>query len=236
MRWRDYQEDVAEFFRKLGCDAEVDARVQGARANHKIDVWVTFHRFGLEHKWAIECKLYNRPIPKEKVLTLKGVVDDVGADRGILIAESGCQPGAHAVAQSSNIELLTFNELREGAKTDLLFSIFNKLEEKVILLFKSIYKLFWSEPEPWYSTPRPGVNEDGVWVQTGKLSLLKLKMEEVKLGRFPVVVGATYEPQEKLIVAHDLEEFVEKAGHIIEEVEKWFKVQEAAIRKLEGRS
>lgn len=50
MRWRDYQEDVAEFFRELGCDAEVDAQVQGTRASHKVDVWVTFHRFGLEHK------------------------------------------------------------------------------------------------------------------------------------------------------------------------------------------
>lgn len=63
MRWRDYQEDVAKFFRQLDCDAKVDARVQGARARHNIDVWVTFSRFGLEHKWVIECKLYNKPAP-----------------------------------------------------------------------------------------------------------------------------------------------------------------------------
>jgi len=234
MTWRDYQEDVAEFFRLLGCDAKVDTRIQGARARHKVDVWVTFSRFGFEHKWVVECKLYNRSIPKEKVLALKGIVDDVGADRGILIAESGCQPAAYAAAQSTNVELLTFVELRECAKTDLLSSIFKKLEERTVLLFESIYKLFWPEPEPWYSTPRPGVDEDGVWSQTGKLAMLKLHMEEVKLGRFPVVVGATYTPQEKLTFAHNLEEFVEKAGQIIEEVEKWVKVQEAAIRKLKS--
>jgi len=234
MRWRDYQENVAEFFRHLGCEAKVDARVQGARARHNIDVWVTFSSLGFEHKWVIECKLYNRSIPKEKVLALKGVVDDVGADRGILIAESGCQPGAHAAAQSTNIDLLTLDELRERAKTDMLSHVCSKLEEKILLLQESIHKLFWPEPEPWFSTPRPGVDEYGVWTQTGKLAMLKLTMEQVKLGRFPVVVGATYTPQEKLIVARDLGEFVEKAGQIIEEVEKWANVQEAAIRKLEG--
>lgn len=46
-------------------------------------------------------------------------------------------------------------------------------------------------------------------------------MEHVRLGRFPIVLGATYTPREKLIVACNLEEFVEKAGQIIEEVEKW---------------
>jgi len=235
MTWREYQEEAAKLFRQLNCNAKVDARVQGARARHKIDVWVTFSRFGLEHKWVIECKLYNRPIPKEKVLALKGVVDDVGADRGILIAESGCQPGAHAAAQSTNIELLTLAELHERAKMDLLTNVLNKLEEKTILLFELIYELFWPKPKPWYSTPRLGVDENGVWDQGGKISLIKSQIERVKLGRFPVLVGMTRTPREKWIVAHSLEEFVEKAGQIIEEVEKWVKVQEAAIRKLEDR-
>lgn len=236
MRWHDYQENVADFFRELGCEAEVDAQVQGARARHKIDVWVTFSRFGFEHKWVIECKLYSKPVPKEKILALKGVVDDVGADRGILIAEAGCQPGAHAAAQSTNIELLTFTELCGRAKADLLFIVFKKLAERTILLYESIHELFWPEPEPWYSTPRPGVDEEGYRTQSGKLAMLKFKMEQAKLGQFPVVLGATYTPKEKLIVARDLEEVVEKAGKIIEEVENWYKVQEAAVRKLEGES
>ncbi|MFC2019313.1 restriction endonuclease [Chloroflexota bacterium] len=234
MTWRDYQENAAKLFTQLGCNTEIDATVQGARAHHNIDVWVTFNRFGLEHKWVIECKLYNRRIPKEKVLVLQGVVNDVGADRGILIAESGYQYGAYDAAQSTNIDLLTLDELRERAKMDLLSNIFYKLEEKTILLIELIHKLFWPEPEPWYSTPRPGVDEDGMWTQVGKLAMLKRNMEQVRLSRFPVVVGATYTPQEKLVFARNLDEFVEKAGQTFEEVEKWAKVQEVAIRKLEG--
>jgi len=235
MTWRDYQEDVAKFFRELGCDAEVDARVQGARASHKIDVWVTFHRFGLEHKWAIECKQYKRPIPKEKVLALKGVIDDIGADRGVLIAESRFQPGATNAALSTNISLLTFTELRELAKTDLLSSVLIKLEDKAERLSDLLMDLFWPEPEPWYSTPRPGVDEEGYFDKHAELRFLIFQLERARKDRFPIPIGATYEPQEKLIFAHNLEELVEWVGPTLEKIEKWVKAQEAAIRNLERR-
>ena len=83
--WRHYQEETALFFRNLGCSAEVEALVQGPHAQHEIDVWVRFLRYGIECKWIIECKLWNKRVSKEKVMALKGVVDDVGADRGIIV-------------------------------------------------------------------------------------------------------------------------------------------------------
>ncbi len=49
MRWRDYQENVTALFPELDCDAEVGAQVPGAKSGHKVDIWVTFHRFGLKH-------------------------------------------------------------------------------------------------------------------------------------------------------------------------------------------
>ena len=52
--WPDYQEAVAEAFRKLGCSAEVNKTVTGARGSHDIDVFVTFDNFGHECRWIIE--------------------------------------------------------------------------------------------------------------------------------------------------------------------------------------
>jgi hypothetical protein len=78
--WRDYQDQVAEFFRSIGMDATVDATVEGARAQHDIDVLVEFEKLGIRHRWVVECKLWKRRIPKERVLTLQGVVSDVGGD------------------------------------------------------------------------------------------------------------------------------------------------------------
>ena len=41
--WREYQNQVADLFRSLGCLAEVEASVKGVRATHDIDVWVVFN-------------------------------------------------------------------------------------------------------------------------------------------------------------------------------------------------
>lgn len=89
MNWREYQEKAAAFFRKQGCNAEVDAQIEGVRAKHKIDVYVSFFRYGIRCNWVVECKLWNSHVTKEKVLTLKSIVEDVGADRGLIISEEG---------------------------------------------------------------------------------------------------------------------------------------------------
>ena len=44
--WEHYQENVAEHFRSLGCEAETNRTIIGARASHAIDVHITFERWG----------------------------------------------------------------------------------------------------------------------------------------------------------------------------------------------
>ncbi|WP_321942196.1 restriction endonuclease [Paraburkholderia tropica] len=115
--WRAYQEATAEVFRQLGCNAQVDFRVTGARATHDIDVYATFLRSGILCTWVIECKLWKTRVPKEKVLALKSLIDDLGADRGIIVSEAGFQPGAQDAARGTNITLVT--SLEEFASTAL---------------------------------------------------------------------------------------------------------------------
>lgn len=118
--WRHYQQETAAYFRDHGWSAEIEAKVRGVRAEHSIDVWVTFKRHGIECKWAIECKLWNNKIPKEKVLALKAIVDDVGADRGLIISEQGFQSGAYDAARNSNITLISsLEDFKRTAKTEL---------------------------------------------------------------------------------------------------------------------
>jgi hypothetical protein len=105
--WRDYQEAVAAVFREQGCTARVEARVAGARGEHLIDVYVTFRQHGVECRWVVECKLWKKRVEKEKVLTLKSIVEDVGADRGIIFCENGFQAGARDAIRHTNILLVT---------------------------------------------------------------------------------------------------------------------------------
>jgi hypothetical protein len=119
LTWQDYQEEVAAVFRSLGLTALTEAEVNGARATHQIDVLVSFVLIGLKITWIVECKLWRTPIPKEKVLALHQIAQDVGADRAFLFSENSFQPGAVSAARSTNISLLSLPALRETVRDDL---------------------------------------------------------------------------------------------------------------------
>lgn len=84
MDWKELQVAVGELFKSVGCSAEVDKKIEGARGEHCIDVYVQFNMLSVSCVWIIECKNWNSNIPKEKVLALQSIVQDVGADKGVL--------------------------------------------------------------------------------------------------------------------------------------------------------
>ena len=118
--WRDYQEAVAEAFRNLGCSAEVNKTVAGARGSHNIDVFVTFDKFGHECRWIIECKLRSSPVDKSVVQTLQSIVQNTGADRGVIFCENGFQSGAHTAAQNTKVLLQgSLEDFKQTAHLDM---------------------------------------------------------------------------------------------------------------------
>lgn len=112
-QWSDYQEEVAAFFRVLGLSAATNVSVQGVRTRHDVDVVVRSQHAGFDIQWLIECKAWKAPVPKEKVLALRMIVEDTGADRGFLMAESGYQSGALEAAHNANVMLTSLADLRE---------------------------------------------------------------------------------------------------------------------------
>jgi hypothetical protein len=117
--WQKYQEDAAEFFKSLGLSTAVEDRVCGARGEHIIDVYVKGRLHGIAFSWIIECKAWQTNIPKEKVLILAEIVQDVGADRGFLLSEIGFQSGAILQAAKRNITLTSLQDLRETVKLSM---------------------------------------------------------------------------------------------------------------------
>jgi hypothetical protein len=162
--WKRYQEETAKLFRELGCEVEIDVEVQGARAKHAVDVSVRFSRFGLKQHWIIECKYWKRRVPKEKVLALKSIVEDVGADRGILMAERGHQSGAHQAATLTNITLTSLAQLREAAKAELLTLGFSEVRRRAAIMTHEVMSLYDKAPDdrlPSWTTRRPKPGTDG---------------------------------------------------------------------------
>jgi len=113
--WKKYQEDAAEYFRSLGMTAHTDQAVRGARSSHDVDVLVTSHYLGFDITWIIECKHWKTPVNKLHVLALREIVADVGADRGILLSESGFQSGAIEAANLTNIQVTSIDEISKSA-------------------------------------------------------------------------------------------------------------------------
>jgi hypothetical protein len=111
--WGGYQEDVAAFFRSLGLSAQTNQTVAGVRTHHDVDVVVRSQHVGFDVLWLVECKAWKRPIPKEKVLALRSIVDDIGADRGFVMAERGYQRGALEAARFANVMLTSLADLKE---------------------------------------------------------------------------------------------------------------------------
>lgn len=114
--WKKYQEDAAAFFRSLGLEALTDETVEGVRTKHDIDLLVKSHHVGFDITWIVECKLWKTPVTKLHVLALREIVSDIGADRGIILSESGFQSGAEEAANLTNVQLTSLEEVRETAR------------------------------------------------------------------------------------------------------------------------
>jgi restriction system protein len=129
--WSDYQKQVAAFFREFGLKAETDVTVAGTRTKHAVDVVVDLTHVGMPVRWLVECKAWSRPVAKETILAHRMIVQDVGADRGLVMAEKGYQKGALEAAHLANIQLTSLADLRELNQFDLGMSRLKSLRRRV---------------------------------------------------------------------------------------------------------
>jgi restriction system protein len=111
--WQQYQEEAASYFRSLGLDATTDVTITGVRTSHDVDVLVKSRHVGFDITWIVECKHWASPVSKLHVLALREIVADIGADRGILLSESGFQSGAIEAANLTNVQVTSINKMRE---------------------------------------------------------------------------------------------------------------------------
>src|SRR5205085_26776 len=105
MHWREYEAQTAEFFASLGYEARIGESLNGARGKHDIDVVVRFAKHAFQCFWLVECKAWKTKVTKEKILAFQTIIEDVGADKGIVLSEEGFQSGCFACASRTNILL-----------------------------------------------------------------------------------------------------------------------------------
>ncbi|WBM38664.1 restriction endonuclease [Alcaligenes faecalis] len=141
--WFNYQEEAAAFFRDLGLDAQTNVTVQGVRTQHDIDVLVKMHHVGFDVTWVIECKHWKSKVSKLHVAGLRTIVQEIGADRGILLCEAGFQSGAIEAAQLTNIVVTSLANVMQSAQNDVYNLRIRELLERI----ESAKDRYWNIPK-----------------------------------------------------------------------------------------
>jgi restriction system protein len=226
LNWKDYQEEVAEFFRSLGLEAETDITIQGVRTKHDIDVLVKSHHAGFDITWLVECKHWKSKVSKLHVLGLREIVNDTGADRGILLAENGFQSGAIEAAALTNVHVLSLVEAKNTARNEIHSMRLRELYDR----------LLWCKEEYWEIPKskriecglRPdaggGIGYSGDWAVKAGEDLITKGLR----GNYPIITDEYY-----LMISESIIE--QKLPHTIENIQVLLASVEPLVQNLEDK-
>lgn len=158
--WKKYQEEAASYFRSLGLDASTDVNIKGVRTSHDVDVLVRSHHVGFDITWIVECKHWKTAVSKLHVLALREIVADVGADRGILLSESGFQSGAVEAANLTNVQVTSISDMLKTAEESINAMRLRELFDRVGICKDRYWEI--SKEERIRIGLRPDVSEYGL--------------------------------------------------------------------------
>jgi hypothetical protein len=103
---------LTELFKKMGYDSIHNIKKVGrSGAEHQIDVLAEYRCPLHTSKVIVEAKSYDKPIDKDRIMKLIQIVDDLGADRGIIVTTSYFTPEAIKTASGHNVELWSREQL-----------------------------------------------------------------------------------------------------------------------------
>lgn len=99
----DFEEEIKVFSKyKIKGKSEVE---------HEIDVYYEFEKNQIIHKVIFECKDWNKRVSKEKLLTLKAIIDDIPNSVGVIVSKNGLQEGAEKFAKFNGIKIITGDKI-----------------------------------------------------------------------------------------------------------------------------
>lgn len=209
-KWQEYQLSAAKFFRKLGLEATVEHEVEGARGKHKIDVFVRGSYLGIDFKWIVECKAWKTNIPKEKVLALAGIIQDVGADRGFLLSEVGFQSGAIQSATKTNVTLTSLLDLSAATGPKVVDAVIGHLHWRLTKAQNRLREIKRKKYDDDYFPP--------TLEPLSSLMLLDLSFADAAKGTYPIIYYVNDGVRHQ---AKTLEELVAGADQLITAADRW---------------
>ena len=127
--WETLELTVNKILNQCGLNSERGRLIATARGTVNIDVFAQDYKSTPAVEYLIECKYWNTEIPQTVIHSFRTVVNDYGAQYGLIIAKKGFQSGAYEAIKNTNIRLLSWQEF-------LLLFEERWLKNKVIGLYK----------------------------------------------------------------------------------------------------
>lgn len=217
--WDEYQERVADFFRSIGMSAETNATVKGVRTSHDVDVLVRSSHAGFEVMWVVECKYWSTKVSKLHVLALREIVSDTGADRGLLLSESGFQSGAIDAANLTNVRATSLAQCQSDSASQIAIMRLNDLFDRSAIARAA----YWEMPKDIrIKNGLTTATFDGNWFNGEFVTnVVDEIVSKCIRGIFPFKLesnGSWILPRDSTVI-HDIRSAVEVAERLILELE-----------------
>ena len=110
--WKALQADVAQILSECGFQVESNKTITTVRGKVDIDVFALDRSQTPPVIYLCECKLWNSNVPKREVHAFRTVVNDFGANWGLIISKKGFQSGAFEAAINTNLRLFNWQEFQ----------------------------------------------------------------------------------------------------------------------------
>ena len=108
--WRDLQFKTAKILEESGFEVQVEKTMQLARGEAEVDVYAVDPTTTPSSIYLVECKHWNRSVPKSVVHSFRTVVSDAGSHHGLIISKEGFQAGAYEAIKHTNVRLLDWGQ------------------------------------------------------------------------------------------------------------------------------
>jgi len=119
MNWKEYETEIFDHFQQQYPDAEItlDARKIGlfSKTSRQIDVLVEQYVAGNRFTLVIDGKYFNKKVDVKAVESFIGMLEDIGAHKGLLISNQGFSEAAynraHFGPSEVELDILNFKDL-----------------------------------------------------------------------------------------------------------------------------
>jgi hypothetical protein len=114
--WKDLEEKTSKFLTELGYVCEIEKDIETVRGVVNVDV-IAISKEVPNTIVICECKCWNNAIPQTVIHSFRTVINDYGANFGIIISKKGFQSGALEGVKNSTILLFTWSEFQDYFKS-----------------------------------------------------------------------------------------------------------------------